>query len=107
MSLITARLREAGITSEEEVLLMTSAELLQVLDPSEVHDLIVRLRAQGKAVANYPGRLGRVPSERNIEIFRLRIVEGRTLKATGEAVGISRERVRQLLNVYFGVTRVR
>ncbi len=42
-------------------------------------------------------------NERNLEIFRLRVVEGRRLKATGEQVGIGVERVRQVLATYFGL----
>ncbi len=42
-------------------------------------------------------------SDRNLEIFRLRVVEGRSLKATGEQVGIGVERVRQILATRFGL----
>jgi hypothetical protein len=50
-----------------------------------------------------PGRTVRPPGERNLEVYRLRVVEGFSLKATGEQVGISIERVRQVLVVYFGL----
>lgn len=45
-----------------------------------------------------------MPDHRNREIFRLRIVEGLTLTALGERFGLNRERVRQILAVYFGLT---
>ena len=38
-----------------------------------------------------------------LEVFRLRVVEGCSLKETGARVGIGSERVRQILSVYFGV----
>jgi DNA-directed RNA polymerase specialized sigma subunit len=44
-----------------------------------------------------------MPGERNREVFRLRAVEGLSLADTGKQLGISQERVRQVLNVYFGV----
>jgi DNA-directed RNA polymerase sigma subunit (sigma70/sigma32) len=45
----------------------------------------------------------RMPDERNREVFRLRVVEGLSLADTAKQLGISQERVRQLLKVYFGI----
>jgi DNA-directed RNA polymerase specialized sigma subunit len=45
----------------------------------------------------------RLPDERNREVFRLRVVNGLSLADTAKQLGISRERVRQLLKVYFGI----
>jgi DNA-binding XRE family transcriptional regulator len=45
----------------------------------------------------------RLPGERNLEVFRLRVVEGRTLKDTAQQLGIGTERVRQILAFYFGL----
>jgi hypothetical protein len=103
--LITDRLREAGIADAEQLFALTPHELMTVhgLTAAEVHDLIVRLHARGEAVASYPGRPGALPTVREIEVFRLRYVEGMTLRQTGEAVGISKERVRQIGRHYFGL----
>jgi hypothetical protein len=103
--LITDRLREAGITDAEQLFALTPHELMTVhgLTAVEVYDLIVRLHARGEAVANYPGRAGTLPTVREIKVFRLRYVEGMTLRQTGEAVGISKERVRQVGRQFFGL----
>jgi transcriptional regulator with XRE-family HTH domain len=47
---------------------------------------------------------GRVPNDRNREIFRLRIVDGLTLAEIAERYTFDKERVRQILNVYFGLS---
>ncbi len=101
--LINAKLRAAGVTTEEKLLTTSATDLLEVLDPQELYELIMRLRARGEGISGYPGRTGKVPGEREVEIFRLRIVEGRTLKQAGEAVGLGRERVRQIMRSYFGL----
>jgi DNA-directed RNA polymerase sigma subunit (sigma70/sigma32) len=44
-----------------------------------------------------------MPSARDVEIFRLRIVEGLTLSQTGEAVGIGPERIRQIMWAHDGI----
>jgi transcriptional regulator with XRE-family HTH domain/transposase len=48
-------------------------------------------------------RRQRVPGERELEIFRLRVVEGLSLKAIAERFGIKSGRVRQLLSYSFGL----
>jgi hypothetical protein len=101
-------MREVGITSVDELLLRSGGELLIDLTPREVYDVIVALRARGKAVTNYPRRSARkVPSARDVEIFRLRMVEGLTLRQTGEAVGIGPERIRQIMRTHYGIPMYR
>jgi len=41
------------------------------------------------------------PGPREFEMYRLRVDEGLTLEAIGERFHISKERVRQLLNINF------
>ncbi len=48
----------------------------------------------------------RIPGDRDREIFRLRIVEGLTLKQLAERFGLHRERIRQILSDYFGLTGI-
>jgi hypothetical protein len=47
-----------------------------------------------------------LPSDREREMFRLRVVEGLTLRAIGDRYGVIGERVRQLLAAYFGLRGV-
>ncbi|HTZ87885.1 MAG TPA: sigma factor-like helix-turn-helix DNA-binding protein [Solirubrobacteraceae bacterium] len=100
-ALITPELRAAGITTEDELLVTPSTVLLDVLGPEGLLDLIVELRARGKGIASPQSRKGRVPPDREVEIFRLRFVEKRTQKQTGEAVGLGKERIRQITRWYF------
>jgi Sigma-70, region 4 len=48
----------------------------------------------------------RVPEARHVEMLRLRLVEGLTLREVGERTGVGPERVRQLLSHYFGLRGV-
>lgn len=48
-------------------------------------------------------RTGRVPGEREQEMFRLRTVDGLSLAELGERFHLHRERVRQLLHLYYGL----
>jgi hypothetical protein len=56
------------------------------------------LQAEGKSVV---GR--KLPRDREMTMLRERLLNRKTLKAIGEAHGIGNERVRQILNHYFGV----
>lgn len=47
---------------------------------------------------------GRIPGDRDREIFRLRVTAGLTLGELGAQFGVHRERIRQVLNVYFGLS---
>jgi predicted DNA-binding protein (UPF0251 family) len=44
--------------------------------------------------------------ERDLEMARLRVVEGLTLVEVAERTGVSRERVRQILRARFGISGV-
>jgi DNA-directed RNA polymerase sigma subunit (sigma70/sigma32) len=67
--------------------------------PTEFIKRVEQLRVRGESIV---GR--RPPDDRELAILRERLIERKTLKAIGEAHGIGNERVRQLLNFYFGVT---
>jgi DNA-directed RNA polymerase sigma subunit (sigma70/sigma32) len=84
---------------------MTGPQLLEVLEPVELVALVEALRRQGKAICakeRFPDHHV-VPSERDVEILRLRIVDGATHEAIARAVGLSNERVRQVLGSHFGI----
>jgi hypothetical protein len=103
---VRAALRDEGI-SEDEMLLMTGDELHEAIGGQFTYELVVALAGQRLAVAHYPGRGGRIPQddlvERNLDILKLRIVDGLTYSAIGREVGLSASRVPQILHVYYGV----
>jgi Sigma-70, region 4 len=103
---VRAALRDEGI-SEDEMMLMTGDELRQVIGGELTYELAVSLAGQRRAFANYPGREGRVPQddliERNLDILKLRIVDGLTYAAIAREVGLSKSRPRQILRWQFGV----
>jgi hypothetical protein len=70
---------------------------------AEIYDIVCRLNEHGLSIRATPGGHVRLPSERNREMLRLRLVEGLTLAEIGKRTGVSQERVRQLLNLHFGL----
>ncbi len=101
-----ARLRSAGINTTYRLLEHTCRELTwhSEIDATDLYNILRVLNQHGLALkATTKGKTPRPPGERNLEIFRLRVVEGRPLKETGERVGIGVERVRQVLVIYFGL----
>jgi len=95
-----AALSTAGIGAVNQ--LGTASELVQRPEFSggvELFEIVCALNRYGLSLKH-----GRVPGDRNREIFRLRVVEGLTLSELGERFSLNRERVRQILAVYFGLT---
>jgi hypothetical protein len=72
-------------------------------EPVRFYAYAVERQARGLGVLPPPGAW-RVARERHLEMLRLRLVEGLTLRAIGERTGVSATRVRQLLMEYFQVT---
>jgi hypothetical protein len=100
-----ARAPETGLHNDADAQGMTGQQLLEVLHPAELVALVEALRQQGKAICakeRFPDHHV-VPSERDVEILRLRLVEGATHEATARAVGLSKERIRQILASHFGI----
>jgi transcriptional regulator with XRE-family HTH domain len=107
------KVNELGL-SKDTLAALTTAEIGEVNQLGAASELIQRPEFSGGvelfeivcALNRYGLSLnhGRVPDDRNREIFRLRIVEGLTLSELGERFGLNRERVRQILAVYFGLT---
>jgi transcriptional regulator with XRE-family HTH domain len=94
-----AALSTAGIRAVSQ--LGTASDLVQLPEFSSgvgLFEIVCALNRYGLSLKH-----GHVPDDRNREIFRLRIVEGLTLKALGERFGLNPERVRQILAVYFGL----
>jgi hypothetical protein len=100
-----ATLHHAGIDTTRELLDHSCRELTwhSEISGQQLYEIIRQLNQHNMMLPLTPGRTTRHPGERNLEIFRLRVVEGLSLKTTGEQVDISVERVRQVLVVYFGI----
>jgi hypothetical protein len=93
--------------SPDEAMLMSGDELRGVIGDRLTYEMAVALAGQRLAFANYPGRPGRLPQddliERNLDILKLRIVDGMNYTAIGREVGLSKSRPRQILRFQFGV----
>lgn len=66
-------------------------------DASALYEFAARQAARGEPVVKH------VPQARHMEMLRLRLVEGLTLREVGERTGVTGSRVQQLLAVYFGL----
>ncbi len=100
-----ACLRRGGINTTYRLLEHTCRELIwhSEITPEALYDILRALRRHDMRLKPHPKGAERSVNERNLEVFRLRVVEGRSLKETGEQVGIGVERVRQVLATYFGL----
>lgn len=70
-------------------------------EPVQFYRYAVERQARGLGV------LRRVPQERYVEMLRLWLLEGLTLREIGKRSGVSATRVRQILGEYFGVAAAR
>jgi Sigma-70, region 4/Bacterial RNA polymerase, alpha chain C terminal domain len=104
-----ACLDAARITEVEQLTARSFIGLIQSgeVGPSELYEIVCQLNQHALSLPARPGKRMRIPSQRNREMLRLRIIERLTLAEIGERTGISRERVRQILNVHFGLTGTR
>jgi DNA-binding XRE family transcriptional regulator len=104
-SVTLACLHRGGINTTYRLLEQTYRELIwhSEITPEALYDLLRALRRHGMRLKPAPRGTERSVNERNLEVFRLRVVEGHTLKDVGEQVGIGHERVRQILAGYFGL----
>jgi Sigma-70, region 4/Bacterial RNA polymerase, alpha chain C terminal domain len=101
-----ACLHNAGIRTMYELLDHSCRELLwhSEVGADALYETICKLNQRELMLPCSARWTIRLPGERNREVFRLRAVEGRSLADTGKQLGISPERVRQLLTVYFGIS---
>jgi hypothetical protein len=101
----TACLEAEGIRAVEQ---LTATELLDHgVIPADLYEIVCQLNDAGLTLPAIPGRHIRLAGDREREILRLRLIEKLTLGEIAERIGISQERVRQLLNMHFGLTGVR
>jgi hypothetical protein len=100
-------LAKAGISEVEQLAEHSVVELLrrpEFSSGAELYELICDLHRHG--LTPFSRRGGHIQTERELEIFRLRAVEGLTLTKIGERVGLHRTRVDQLLRLHFRLGEV-
>ncbi len=100
-----ACLHRGGINTTYRLLEHTCRELIwhSEITPEALYDVLCALRRHGMTLKPVTNGIERPVNDRNLEVFRLRVVEGHRLKATGEQLGIGVERVRQILAACFGL----
>lgn len=100
-----ACMRAADIYYVDELVVEPANELIERgFGPHELYEVVCRLAERDLClVPRRTARKRRVPNKRDLEMFRLRLLEGLTLGEVGERIGISRDRVRQLSNASFGL----
>jgi hypothetical protein len=99
-------LRAAGIKNTDQ-LQRPANELLTVkhITGAVVYDVGRRLQAHGLGLrTNTDTRRCALPTEDDLEMLRLRVVEGLALRDIAAICGVSPERVRQRLNLRFGLS---
>ncbi len=69
---------------------------------TELYEIVRALNRRGLSLPTHRQR--HLAKDRELEMFRLRVVEGLTLEEIGEQVGVKNERVRQILFGSFGLT---
>ncbi len=99
------RLHLAGIVNVEQLTSHSIVEVMQHPDlgPAVAHEVMRRLRRHGLALPT-PYGWSRLPSQRTLEMFRLRFVERLTITEIGGHFGVSRSRVDQLLHAHFCIS---
>lgn len=94
-------LARAGIHDTEHFAEQELGEMLchpELSSGVELYELICELHRHALPFRTRPGA---IQTERELEIFRLRAVEGLTLAQIGQRLDLSTERVRQLLHMHF------
>ncbi len=100
-----ACLRSGGINTTYRLLEHTYRELIwhSEITSEAVYDILRALRRHGMTLKPATNGIERPVNERNLEVFRLRVVEGHKLREVAERNAIGVERVRQILSGYFGL----
>lgn len=100
-----ACLKASGITTVEQLTTRPAADLIDSghFGGAELYEIVNRLNEHGMSLPATQGGQARLPNQRNREMFRLRLVERLSLTEIGKQTGVSQERVRQVLNLHFGL----
>lgn len=98
-------LRAAGIKTIDQLQRPANVLLASpLIDGGVLYDVAYRLHAHGLGFRTKTDtRRSALPTEGDLEILRLRVVEGLALREIATICGVSRERVRQILNLRFGL----
>ena len=103
---VRAALTDAGL-SDDEVQGKTGDELREAMGDRLTYELVVALAGQRLTVARSPGRRAKLPQgdliERNLDILKLRLIDGLNFAQIGREVGLTNSRVSEILRNYFGV----
>lgn len=97
-------LHNMGIINLKQLLEHSTAACIEHPDigPAKTYEVLQRLNRRGLTLPTQRG-IARVPSPRNLEMFRLRFIEQRTMSEIGRLTGVSRARVHQLLRYHYGI----
>jgi hypothetical protein len=99
-----ACLRAGNITDVDQLVTLTADELIERgIGAAELYEVVCQLNMRGTSLPSSSRGNIYMPNDRGRDIFRLRIVEGLTLKEVGEHFGINAERVRQIVARDFGL----
>lgn len=103
-----ACLEAAGIADVEQLTSIPASDLLdRGLAAASLYETVCILAEHMLALRPVASGRVRVPDQRARELLRLRLIERLTLAEIGERHNISKERVRQLLALYFGLRGIR
>ncbi len=100
-----ACLQAVGITSIEQFGQYPCDELLSRPDfgALELYEIIQELNKHDLTLPTFPGGRMWLPSTPRHELVRLRMIDGLTFDQIGQRVGLSKERVRQVLRAHYGL----
>ena len=100
-----ACLEAASMTNVEQLVTRSCDELIYNphFGAMELYEIICQLNKHGYSLPLTPGGDTRVPSSRDREMLRLRIIEGLTLDEIGLVLDLSTGHVRQILKERFGL----
>lgn len=98
-------LRAANITDVDQLVTLTADQLIERgIGATELYEVVCQLNKLGTSLPPLPScEHIYMPDDRSRDIFRLRVVEGLTLKEIGGRFDIKGERVRQILARQFGL----
>jgi hypothetical protein len=99
-----AGLRSIGLADLDRLLEQPAGELVRRgLDRIQLYEIICQLERHELSLPPIGEALPSLPTERDWEMLRLRLLHGMTLREVGREIGIGHERVRQLLRLRFGL----
>src|SRR5580698_9540078 len=101
-----ACLRAADIFFVAELLTEPADDLIaNGVGPNELYEIVACLNERDLSLPpTRNAKRRRQPSDRDMQMFRLRLIEGLTLDEVADRLGVSKELVRRLVREAFGLT---